>query len=157
MENLVGKQFGKWTVLSFAELRNKAVYWRVQCECGRVTNAATSHLKRGETTRCGYCGKRRGRVLGTQFPVEYRAYHDAKQRCTNPNKEKWPHYGGRGIEFLFNDFQEFIDVIGPKPDPTYMLDRIDNDGHYAPDNVRWATPSESARNQRKGEIISDML
>jgi len=29
-----------------------------------------------------------------------------------------------------------------------MLDRIDNDGHYKPGNVRWSTRSESMKNRR---------
>jgi len=39
-------------------------------------------------------------------------------------------------------------LLGPKPSPKHTVDRIDNDGHYVPGNVRWATRSEQNKNQR---------
>ena len=77
------------------------------------------------------------------------AYHGAKQRCTNPNHDSWKYYGGRGIEFRFTSFKQFLwDIGGPTPSPDHTLDRIDNDGHYEPGNVRWATRSVQAGNKR---------
>ena len=43
---------------------------------------------------------------------EYRAYQDAKQRCTNPNSVRWYTHGGRGIKFMFNNFGEFLSLLG---------------------------------------------
>src|SRR5258708_8688182 len=39
------------------------------------------------------------------------AYHAAKQRCTNPKVQNYSDYGGRGIEFRFSSFDEFINHI----------------------------------------------
>jgi hypothetical protein len=79
---------------------------------------------------------------------EYRAYIDAKSRCTNPNAVRYYTHGGRGIKFLFTSFDEFITALGPRPEGM-TLDRIDNDGHYEPSNVRWATPSQQMSNRRR--------
>jgi hypothetical protein len=50
-----------------------------------------------------------------------------------------------------DDFQAFADyldtVLGPRPHK-YSLDRINNEGHYEPGNLRWATYSEQAFNRR---------
>jgi hypothetical protein len=92
---------------------------------------------------------RHGMTLGGKQTPEYVAWHDAKQRCTNPNDARhWKDYGGRGIKFLFTSFEQFFAELGSRPEGK-TLDRINNDGNYEPGNVRWATQSEQNKNQRR--------
>jgi hypothetical protein len=102
----------------------------------------------------------RRRKNGTFFPAhgdcrdgkispECQAYHRAKTRCRNPHVDAFKYYGARGIKFRFKTFREFLNEVGRKPSPEYVLDRIDNDGHYEIGNVKWATKSESSKNRRK--------
>lgn len=81
------------------------------------------------------------------------AYRNAKQRCTNVNHVAYKDYGERGIEFRFTSFEQFIRDIGPIPLPlsAHSLERIDNEGHYEPGNVRWATTIEQRSNQRRNQ------
>ena len=46
---------------------------------------------------------------------EYKAFHDAKQRCTNKNHKRYLDWGGRGIDMRFSSFQEFFDELGKCP------------------------------------------
>ena len=88
---------------------------------------------------------------------EYRAYQDAKIRCTNSGHKSFKDYGGRGIKFLFKSFEQFFKHLGWKPSPNLVLDRIENDGNYEIGNVRWTTRSESQRNQRMTQERLDAL
>jgi len=92
-------------------------------------------------------------ITGSQTKTpEYRSFQAASTRCTNKNYKSWKDYGGRGIEFKFKSFQEFFSTLGPKPTPGHTVDRINNDGHYEPGNVRWATRMQQRHNQRDKQI-----
>lgn len=82
---------------------------------------------------------------------EYRAWADAKYRCFNPNAADYYKYGGRGITMCDewrNDFDAFLEHIGPRPSAKHSLDRVDNERGYEPGNVRWATKSQQNINRR---------
>ena len=82
---------------------------------------------------------------------EQAAWNNARHRCANPNHVSYPMWGGRGIGMYWrwmNSFKEFYDYIGPRPSNQYSLERINNDGHYEPGNVKWATKKEQQNNCR---------
>jgi hypothetical protein len=86
--------------------------------------------------------------------AEYATYLEAKARCANPNNAAFRYYGGRGIEFRFVSYIEFLAHVGRKPAPQYSLDRINNNGHYEPGNVRWVTMKEQSDNRRTTRWIT---
>lgn len=81
----------------------------------------------------------------------------AKGRCTNKKAISWRDYGGRGIEFRFPTIfsaTEWVCKNLGQPKKGMSLDRIDNNGHYEPGNLRWATRSEQNRNKRVYKVCA---
>jgi len=122
-----------------------------QCGCGKPTKIATrshtqwGHIKGQPLLFLRGHGMRKENAL-RRMP-EYKIYQGAKSRCNNPKHLQWKYYGGRGIKFLFTSFEQFFAEVGSCPKGK-TLDRINNDGHYAPGNVRWATRGEQSSNRR---------
>lgn len=82
---------------------------------------------------------------------EYNAWRNMRARCGNPRHPRFKDYGGRGITVdpRWDDFEVFLADVGRRPGPSLSLDRIDNDGPYAPGNVRWATAPQQMSNRRR--------
>lgn len=77
---------------------------------------------------------------------------NAMHRCADSKFPGYMNYGGRGIRFRFSNILDgakwIAENLGTRPSSRHSLDRIDNDGHYEPGNLRWATHSEQQRNRR---------
>lgn len=77
-----------------------------------------------------------------------------KQRCSNPNTKQWMDYGGRGIRVCerWEQYENFFADMGEAP-PKLTLERDNANGNYEPDNCRWATYAEQARNKRLTRFV----
>ena len=159
--NLAGKTFGRWLVLEQAtdKIYGKPA-WVCKCTCGVVSNVGGSVLRMGESTSCG-CYKQEVsashmKLVATKHgkwgtPNYYR-WMSMKLRCYCPTHPAYKNYGGRGIRVCqrwLDSYAMFETDIGPRPTPKHSLDRINNEGDYEPNNVRWATHKEQANNRRK--------
>lgn len=92
---------------------------------------------------------------GKAHTSTYTVWSMMKQRCYNPAHKAYARYGGRGIvvcDRWRNSFAAFLADMGERPGDL-TLDRINNDGPYAPENCRWATRIQQGRNMRNNRRI----
>ena len=128
---------------------------KCECGCGKTTNlrwGVPSRFIAGHNAkiqRTAYHPNRIAAVTkhGKSHTKEYQRYAQAKSRCNCPTSARYSSYGGRGILFKFASFGQFFAELGQCP-KRRTLDRINNDGHYEPGNVRWATKKQQYASRR---------
>jgi hypothetical protein len=153
--DLSGRVFGQLTVLREDGHKGVRVAWLCRCACGNNTRSRTADLTAGKTLTCGCVRDARignaARKHGMTRTPTYISWLNMKQRATNAVHPRFRDYGARGIvicERWLDSFENFLADMGERP-AGKSLDRIDNEGDYAPSNCRWATPTQQAANQRR--------
>jgi hypothetical protein len=160
-----GERFTKLTVISEPWLENSRRWVTCRCDCGAEVVVRINSLLMGNTKSCGCLQKdkvrarnhRHGDAVSGTRSAEHRAWSQMKDRCANPNRPDWKNYGGRGIrvcERWIGSFENFLVDMGRRPGPQYSIDRIANNGHYEPENCRWATKTDQARNNRRNRLLT---
>jgi len=162
LENLT---FGKLTYVSELEPRKmgqrlrRFALW--QCECGVQKEIAVEAVTSCSTKSCGcqIAEANRKRLLshGMTNTVEYRAWQMIKDRCTNPKNNRWQHYGGKGVTMFvgwLNNFENFFEHMGLRPDECDSVERINPHGNYEPGNVKWDNMKNQQNNRTNNRQIT---
>lgn len=150
--NLVGKRFGRLIVQHELPKDGEHVKWHCVCDCGKEIGVKARYLLQSDGKRSCGCLEQESRYThGLSKTKIYNTWKHIISRCTNPTDRAYNNYGGRGIKVCdewLTDFTAFVAHIGWPPSAKHSIERIDNDGDYAPGNVKWGTPLEQARNRR---------
>lgn len=152
---LVGQRFGSVKIISpdvmwLGAKERRFMHCICECvTCGYRSVISHSNLVGGRTLGCRRCNQPKADVPAW-LVQRTQAMH---QRCRNPNTQGWENYGGRGIEFRFESpticALWIVKNLGlPSNARDLELDRKENDGHYEPGNIRWATKLVNLTNRR---------
>lgn len=167
----IGDVFERLTIMErLGPIMNGSnVYWLCKCSCGsdKEVIVNSNDLGRGHTKSCGCVRKEVVRkrslkhghnLLGgpTQF---YRCWYNMKQRCDNPNNERYQDYGGCDITYdprwnSFVSFKEdmYMKYLYAKKQLKQNIPSIEREnvfGNYNFDNCIFIEKSEQSKNQKR--------
>lgn len=96
-----------------------------------------------------------GHAIGGKVSPEYRSYRSMLRRCYDQNYGSFALYGATGIDVCDRwkeSFSNFLEDMGKRP-LGMTIDRIDNSKGYFPNNCRWASAKQQARNRKSNKIV----
>lgn len=168
--DLIGRKFGRLTVIKRDNRRQGKLRWTCLCKCGTIIHTRGDGLREGRSKSCGCLHKEivskssfKHGLTRTRF---YQIFKDMKARCNNKTLKCYKNYGGRGIKSEWESFEEFkhdmyksylehMKQFSRKIDTT--LDRVDNNGNYNKENCKWSTWIEQNRNKRTNKLNWDKV
>jgi len=154
--DLIGKRFGKLTVVENTTSKKQQRMWKCVCDCGVYKITSTKLLNSGQCITCGCSKYTRARKHGMAGTKPYYVWFAMKKRITDKNSKDYYLYGGRGLKMdnRWHKFENFWKDMGDSYKGGLMLDRIDNSKGYSMNNCRWTDPITQANNTRRNNYIT---
>ena len=162
--DLTGKLFGRLTVVQRSQNVGECVAWLCKCKCGNYHVVTGANLRQGNVKSCGCLRIEAAYVKRLKHGMSNTPIHNTwkqmKGRCYNTNDDAYDDYGGRGITVcdrwrnVFEAFDEDVSKLPHYGEDGYTLDRIDVNGNYEPENVRWSDSETQANNRRNNRLLT---
>lgn len=176
---LLNQEINGWKVIQVHEggdphFNERALPVLCEClKCGTHDWHELCNLKTGRILcrECPFESVIHGQILrrgvlapGTKTANLFKRWQLMNERCASPT---YPRYGARGItvcdewhlsnpngftnyfEWVMKEYPNWEDLVDLK----YEVDRRDNERGYSPENCRWVSRIENARNKSRSRIV----
>ena len=147
--DLIGKTFGRLTVLDEYIPAGSVTKWKCRCECGNETYVHRGKLLAGTTKSCGCIAKS---LNGLSDHILYSKWWSIKERCYKEYHPSYKNYGAKGVRLCeeWQDFMAFFNwSMANGFEDGLTIERKDASGDYSPENCEWITLAENvARSNR---------
>lgn len=133
-----------------------------KCFCGQEFISNNSNITIFNTRSCGCHNKKiiEQKIIDPSIYYLYLLHKRIKSRCYSKTNKNYNSYGGRGIiiqESWKNNkklfVSELLEKIGHRPTVEHQLDRINTNGNYELNNIKWSTPKENCRNKNNNHLV----
>lgn len=156
---MLWKKFWKLLVLAESHNTGDDIYRECECECWWKKIISWLRMRAWKTKSCWCLMKeylaKKTRTHWLKHTRFYRIYFAARSRCLDAINNRYYRYGWRGVQFLWETFEDFrkdmyesyLCHVKEYWEKNTTIDRINNDLHYNKDNCRWATYYEQQHNK----------
>ena len=173
--DLTGKKFNLLTVMYrgpdyISPSGMHMVRWYCKCDCGNpeltLVSGCSLKSKTSPIKSCGCLMKYRSKPThtthGGSYERLYGVWCSMKSRCYYQGDKNYKNYGGRGIIVCdewrnsYNNFKSWALSNGYQADAPRgkcMIERIDVNGNYCPENCVWKTNKEQANNKTNNHLV----
>lgn len=168
INDFIGKRFGRLVVVSEAPPIKEGKDERLRpallckCDCGNEKIVRIMCLKRGSCVSCGCEAREKAskRLFkhGMTDTRLFSIWDGMIDRCYHSYSIEYCNYGGRGVSVCSEWKDSFLAFYNWAMNNGYSenltIDRIDVNGDYEPENCRWATYTQQARNRRNNHFVT---
>lgn len=157
-KDLTGKRFGRLLVLNVDRKTGRKKYYLCVCDCGSKKSVRSDCLTRGIIKSCkclqSECSKERALTHGESKTPFYKTWIRIHDRCKT---HQWYVSNGITVCERWGRYENFRDDMLGSYKPGLTIDRINNDLGYSPENCRWTTNLEQARNKTTNKLTNDIV
>lgn len=171
IKSKIGEKYSRLEIIDFIKKEKSIEYYNCKCICGNFKIIRYSDIINNKTKSCGCYRKEvatknaklkitHGHTKKFNISSEYYSWASMINRCTNIKCKEYSKYGAKGIiicDRWLESFENFIEDMGLKPDKSYSIDRIDNNGNYKLSNCRWATRIEQQNNKSNNKKVINFI
>lgn len=157
MENITQKEGSYYKIIGYSHKNKYYIkYYDAICICGKERKLTSQEVKRNISCGC-VTNVDKNKTHGMSKTSEYKSWMSMKDRCLNSNSPSYHYYGGRGVKVSsewINNFEQFYEDMGAKPNKSFTIERIDVNEGYCKENCIWATKKMQANNRRSNYLLT---